>query len=155
MSKGGRIGSKYITIFIMMSNMGWVMKEILAWTGRYGLKVKALIFPHFTSTPLLPHNCRLVHADFTTPKPGARGGTLTQGFIHTCKTILAHFHFACNGSMPLSIPWSELGVGGSGSINNGMTHDQIDYLRNIQQEISRCGKPLNLCEDAFLQVAFD
>ncbi|KAH8768532.1 hypothetical protein BGZ57DRAFT_766227 [Hyaloscypha finlandica] len=95
----------YLTIFIMMSNMGWVMKDILAWTKRYGLK------------------------------PGARGGTLTQGFIHTCKTMLAHFHFACNGSMPLLIPPSELG--GNGSINNGMTHDQIEYLRSIQQEISR------------------
>ena len=37
----------YLTIFIMMSNMGWVMKDILAWTGRYGLKVKTLIFPHY------------------------------------------------------------------------------------------------------------
>jgi len=88
-----------------------------------------------------------VHTDFTTPKPGARGGTLTQGFIHTCKTMLAHFHFACNGSMPLLIPPSELG--GSGSINNGMTHDQIEYLRSIQQEISRQGKTLTLCEDVF------
>jgi hypothetical protein len=33
----------YLTMFIMMSNMGWVMKDILAWTGRYGLKVKTLI----------------------------------------------------------------------------------------------------------------
>jgi len=37
----------YLTIFIMMSNMGWVMKDILAWTGRYGLKVKTLIFSHY------------------------------------------------------------------------------------------------------------
>ncbi|KAH8667632.1 hypothetical protein BGZ60DRAFT_409666 [Tricladium varicosporioides] len=94
----------YLTMFIMMSNMGWVMQDIFAWAKRYG------------------------------KKPGARGGTLTQGFIHTCKTMLAHFHFACNGSMPLSIPWSELG--GSSSIKNGMTYDQIEYLRNIQQEIT-------------------
>jgi len=49
--------------------------------------------------------------------------------------------------MPLLIPPSELG--GNGSINNGMTHDQIEYLRSIQQEISRQGKTLTLCEDVF------
>jgi hypothetical protein len=59
--------------------------------------------------------------------------------------MLAHFHFACNGSMPLSIPWSELD--GSGSIGSGMTQDQIEYLRSIQQDISRQGKSNALCEE--------
>jgi hypothetical protein len=62
--------------------------------------------------------------------------------------MLAYFHFACSGSMPLSIPWSKLG--GSGSTNNGMTYDQIEYLRSIQQDIARQGNPNPLREDAFL-----
>jgi hypothetical protein len=62
--------------------------------------------------------------------------------------MLAHFHFACNGSMPLSIPWSELG--GSDSISNGMTRDQIEYLRSIQQEISHQGKSSTLCEETLI-----
>jgi hypothetical protein len=59
----------YLTIFIMMSNMGWVMKDILAWAGRYGKKVKSLIFPFFYPNSSLPHNCSLLHADFTIPSP--------------------------------------------------------------------------------------
>lgn len=30
----------YLTMFIMMSNMGWVIKGVLPWASRYGLRVK-------------------------------------------------------------------------------------------------------------------
>ena len=68
-------------------------------------------------------------------KPGTRGGGLTRGYIHTCKTILSYFHFACGGSIPLSVPWPE-----GDQIDNshdGLTLDQIAYLRSIQRDILR------------------
>jgi hypothetical protein len=30
----------YLAMFIMMSNMGWVMKDVVYWTSRHGLKVE-------------------------------------------------------------------------------------------------------------------
>ncbi|KAH7395630.1 hypothetical protein BKA64DRAFT_674136 [Cadophora sp. MPI-SDFR-AT-0126] len=95
----------YLTMFIMMSNMGWVLKHVLTWTNRYGRR------------------------------PGSRGGALTRGYIHTCKTLLSYFHFTCGGSIPLSVPWPEPDQ--IGNSHEGLTQDQIAYLRSIQRDVSR------------------
>ncbi|KAK4197782.1 hypothetical protein QBC40DRAFT_180181 [Triangularia verruculosa] len=92
----------YLTLFVMMSNTGWIIKDMIAMTTWKGLKM------------------------------GNRGGQLTRGYIHACKTLLSYFHYACYGSFPLTIPSDELRTG-----NHNMTPDQIEYMAYVQQELSR------------------
>jgi hypothetical protein len=51
--------------------------------------------------------------------------------------MLSYFHFACNGSAPVSICFSQLSA--SNSDDKGVTPDQIEYLSTIQQDIIRQG----------------
>ncbi|KAF3046468.1 hypothetical protein E8E12_009812 [Didymella heteroderae] len=60
----------HFAVFIMMSNVGWITKDMVAQTTEKGLK------------------------------PGNRHGTLTCGYIHACKTILSHYHYVCAGPIP-------------------------------------------------------
>jgi hypothetical protein len=95
----------FLATFIMMSNIGWVIKDMMAMTKWKGLK------------------------------PGNRGGALTQGYMHACKTILAHFHFACAGSVPLTMDFDKMC--GSDKAYHGMTHDQLQYVKFLRAEIVR------------------
>ncbi|KAI0597494.1 hypothetical protein F4775DRAFT_256701 [Biscogniauxia sp. FL1348] len=95
----------YFAIFIVMSNFGLVIKDLIANATWKGLK------------------------------PGSRGGTLTQGYMHACKTLLAYFHHACSGSVPLSLNFEALGDNENG--DSGMTPDQIKYIQGIQEEMDR------------------
>ncbi|KAK4174899.1 hypothetical protein QBC36DRAFT_332626 [Triangularia setosa] len=71
----------YLTLFVMMSNTGWIIKDMIAMTTWKGLKM------------------------------GNRGGQLTRGYIHANKSLLSYFHYACSGSFPLTIPANELTTG--------------------------------------------
>ncbi|KAK4660338.1 hypothetical protein QC762_118060 [Podospora pseudocomata] len=71
----------YLTLFVMMSNTGWIIKDMIAMTTWKGLKM------------------------------GNRGGQLTRGYIHASKSLLSCFHYACSGSFPLTIPENELKTG--------------------------------------------
>jgi len=95
----------FLAAFIIMSNIGFVIKDMVVMTTSKGLK------------------------------PGNRGGVLTQGYIHACKTILAHFHFACAGSVPLTMDFDEMS--GSDKAYHGMTPDQLEYLKFLREEIVR------------------
>ncbi|KAK0718702.1 hypothetical protein B0T21DRAFT_386415 [Apiosordaria backusii] len=94
----------YLTLFVIMSNTGWIIKDMIAITTWKGLKA------------------------------GNRGGQLTRGYIHACKSLLSYFHYACSGSFPLTIPAHELQTG-----KHNMTGDQIEYMTFVQQELSRPG----------------
>jgi hypothetical protein len=52
----------YLTVFIIMSNMGWVMKGLLPWASRYGLKVKlnfSSILPQLLPFRISVESCML------------------------------------------------------------------------------------------------
>lgn len=102
----------FLAKFVMMSNIGWVIKDMIAMTTWKGLK------------------------------PGNRGGTLTQGYIHACKTILAHFH-GCAGSVPLATDFEKI----PDKAYLRMTPDQIDYLKFLRREITRLETKLNRWKD--------
>ncbi|KAI5921282.1 hypothetical protein F4810DRAFT_722753 [Camillea tinctor] len=93
----------FLSIFIVMSNFGLIIKDLIANATWKGLK------------------------------PGSRGGTLTQGYMHACKTMLAYFHHACSGAVPFSLSFDELKD--VETRDNGMTPDQIKYIKYIQEEI--------------------
>ncbi|KAF4987082.1 hypothetical protein FDECE_15605 [Fusarium decemcellulare] len=85
----------YLALFIMMSNAGMTTKDMKVNAAWKGLKA------------------------------GSRGGTLTQGFMHACKTMLAYFHFACAGSYPLTITFDK--PSGSSPGPHGITAEQIEW----------------------------
>lgn len=97
----------YLAMFVMLSNMALIQKDMATQARRKGLK------------------------------PGNRGGTLTQSYIHASKTMLAYFHFACAGSVPFSIAFDGSKDGNGGRSYHGMTQDQLNYLRKIQEETLR------------------
>ncbi|KAH6628911.1 hypothetical protein F5144DRAFT_655593 [Chaetomium tenue] len=105
----------FLAMFVMMSNIGWVVKDMIAMTTWKGLK------------------------------PGNRGGVLTQGYMHACKTMLAHFHFACAGSVPLTMDFDKMV--GSDKAYHGMTQDQLEYVRFLRSEIVRQGTKLARWKD--------
>ena len=66
---------------------------------------------------------------------GSQGGaSLSQGYIHACKTMLAYFHNACHGSLPLSISLDESSVD-----FHGMNPEEVEYTRSIRNELARQG----------------
>ncbi|KAF3768124.1 hypothetical protein M406DRAFT_275913 [Cryphonectria parasitica EP155] len=101
----------YLAMFIMMSNMSLILKDMAGQAKWKGLK------------------------------PGNRGGTLTQGFMHACKTLLAYFHHACAGAVPITSIFTE-SQNAANAPYYGMEPDQIEYLCNIRQEIFRQGEKL-------------
>lgn len=122
----------YLAIFIMMSNVEWILKDVVEYTDRHGMKVWTQQI--LNSSGISPPTKLYANSFFF--KSGSRGGTsLTAGYIHSCKTMLSYFHFACAGSTPLSICWSD-----PATRFEELTYDQIGYLLVIQQEISRQGQ---------------
>ncbi|KAH6855479.1 hypothetical protein B0I37DRAFT_57262 [Chaetomium sp. MPI-CAGE-AT-0009] len=105
----------FLATFIMMSNIGWVIKDMIAMTTWKGLK------------------------------PGNRGGVLTQGYMHACKTMLAHFHFACAGSVPLTMDFDKMS--GCDNAYHGMTPDQLEYVKFVRTEIVRQRTKLSRWKD--------
>ncbi|KAM5343252.1 hypothetical protein ACJ41O_014218 [Fusarium nematophilum] len=93
----------YLAMFIMMSNTGWTLKDMKANAAWKGLKA------------------------------GSRGGTLTQGYMHACKSMLAYFHFACAGAFPLSLAFDK---SSGGRDYHGMTADQVEYLDFVKGELA-------------------
>jgi hypothetical protein len=63
-----------------------------------------------------------------------QGPSLSQGYVHACKTILAYFHFACKGSIPflLEDPKKDL---------KHVTPDGVEYLNSIQEDLTTQSKP--------------
>ena len=63
-----------------------------------------------------------------------QGPSLSHGYIHACKTILAYFHFACKGSMPflLEDPKKDL---------KHVTPDGVEYLNSIEKDLTTQSKP--------------
>lgn len=60
---------------------------------------------------------------------------MSESFIHSCKTLLAFFHFADGGHKPLAIDWRS-----STAPQGIMTESQTDYLEKARAEIDRQGK---------------
>ncbi|KAH7377963.1 hypothetical protein BKA64DRAFT_246767 [Cadophora sp. MPI-SDFR-AT-0126] len=93
----------YLSMFIMMCNVEWILKDVVEYTTR--------------------------HSMVTSSQGGA---SLSQGYIHACKTMLAYFHHACQGSLPLSITLDE-----SNADFHGMSPEELEYLRSIRNELTR------------------
>lgn len=60
-----------------------------------------------------------------------RESLLSCDYFHACKALLTHFHFAYNGPAPL--------LANPEDILNLMTHEQLEYLRDIEIEVFRQG----------------
>ena len=65
--------------------------------------------------------------------------SLSEGYIHACKTLLAFFHYACGGSSPFSIDWER-----DKDPIDVISPDLVDYIQDIKQEVaqqSKCSSP--------------
>ncbi|KAF2746992.1 hypothetical protein M011DRAFT_403650 [Sporormia fimetaria CBS 119925] len=57
--------------------------------------------------------------------------SLSAGYMHACKTLLAYFHFVCQGSKPFQTGWSSPGA------SNGFTSAELAYIHDLQEELTR------------------
>jgi hypothetical protein len=95
----------HLTILIMMSNTGWILKDMMNMMDWKGLK------------------------------SGSRGGKLTQGYMYTCRTLLAYYHHPYGGSKPFSLDFESLPA--NDPILRDMSTDQREYMRWMKGEMAR------------------
>ncbi|EMT73567.1 hypothetical protein FOC4_g10002053 [Fusarium odoratissimum] len=100
----------YLTTFVLLSNMERQFAQVLYIIDWYGMESRF----------------------------GTRGNSsVSESFIHSCKTLLAFFHYAGGSHKPLALDWkgpkAPLGI---------MTHQQVEYLDKTQKQIGREGEKL-------------
>nr|RBQ88733.1 hypothetical protein FVER53263_06550 [Fusarium verticillioides] len=100
----------YLTTFVLLSNMERQFAQVLYIIDWYGMESRF----------------------------GTRGNSsVSESFIHSCKTLLAFFHFAGGSHKPLALDWKSskapLGI---------MTQQQTEYLDKTQKQINREGENL-------------
>ncbi|KAH7202346.1 hypothetical protein DER44DRAFT_900869 [Fusarium oxysporum] len=100
----------YLTTFVLLSNMERQFAQVLYIIDWYGMESRF----------------------------GTRGNSsVSESFIHSCKTLLAFFHYAGGSHKPLALDWkgpeAPLGI---------MTHQQVEYLDKTQKQIDREGEKL-------------
>ncbi|KAG4277151.1 hypothetical protein FPRO04_07449 [Fusarium proliferatum] len=100
----------YLTTFVLLSNMERQFAQVLYIIDWYGMESRF----------------------------GTRGNSsVSESFIHSCKTLLAFFHYAGGSHKPLALDWkgpkAPLGI---------MTQQQAEYLDKTQKQIDREGEGL-------------
>ncbi|PNP79450.1 hypothetical protein FNYG_07066 [Fusarium nygamai] len=100
----------YLTTFVLLSNMECQFAQVLYIIDWYGMESRF----------------------------GTRGNSsVSESFIHSCKTLLAFFHYAGGSHKPLALDWKSskapLGI---------MTQQQAEYLDKTQKQIEREGENL-------------
>ncbi len=61
---------------------------------------------------------------------------ILEGFFHTAKSILARFHFVCNGSVPLrTLDWTSSEVANMAQLDP----DQVRFMQETQEMIQSKG----------------
>ncbi|KAH7210892.1 uncharacterized protein BKA55DRAFT_599953 [Fusarium redolens] len=100
----------YLTTFVLLSNMERQFAQVLYIIDWYGMESRF----------------------------GTRGNSsVSESFIHSCKTLLAFFHYAGGSHKPLALDWkgpkAPIGI---------MTQQQAEYLDKTQKQIDREGENL-------------
>ncbi|KAH7386224.1 hypothetical protein BKA64DRAFT_136619 [Cadophora sp. MPI-SDFR-AT-0126] len=102
----------YLAMFVVMYNMERNFAYVLFFTSYYGVMGKF----------------------------GSRGtSSLSESFIHACKTMLAYFHYVYNGAAILSSPLEKSSL--------TMPEEQYAYIQALQKERTRQGDDLTLLKD--------
>ncbi|KFA69911.1 hypothetical protein S40285_07451 [Stachybotrys chlorohalonatus IBT 40285] len=100
----------YLTMFILMGNMERQFAQVLFFFSMYGMDGRF----------------------------GRRGNSsVSESFIHGCKTMLVYFHYACGGHAPLDTDWSS-----PKSPYGIMSKEQIEYLQMAKREVDRQGSEM-------------
>ncbi|KAI1063474.1 hypothetical protein LB506_012761 [Fusarium annulatum] len=100
----------YLTTFVLLSNMERQFAQVLYIIDWYGMESRF----------------------------GTRGNSsVSESFIHSCKTLLAFFHYAGGSHKPLALDWK-----GSKAPLGIMTQQQAEYLDKTQKQIDREGEGL-------------
>ncbi|KAF4436524.1 hypothetical protein FACUT_6382 [Fusarium acutatum] len=100
----------YLTTFVLLSNMERQFAQVLYIIDWYGMESRF----------------------------GTRGNSsVSESFIHSCKTLLAFFHFAGGSHKPLALDWK-----GSKAPLGIMTQPQAEYLDKTKKQIDREGENL-------------
>jgi len=56
-----------------------------------------------------------------------------EGFFHSSKIMLAHFHFVCNGSAPLHMDWRDPTISATAKLDV----EQVNFMEGIIAKISK------------------
>ncbi|KAF2810818.1 uncharacterized protein BDZ99DRAFT_462132 [Mytilinidion resinicola] len=103
----------FLATFIVMCNVEWILSDVIDYTTRHGMTAKSRGRP-----------------------------SLTQGYVHACKTLLAYFHFANNGAAPLKLNWKK-----PQDAAKIMSLEQLTYLNGLQEEVARQEARLGTLKD--------
>jgi hypothetical protein len=71
-----------------------------------------------------------------------------EGVFHTAKSILARFHFVCNGSAPLRLNWASPKAAAMADLEP----DQVEFMRKTQTMVAARGTSLQLALFVSLSV---
>jgi hypothetical protein len=93
------------------------------------------LFPTFPWWPgVLATPSNVFHSD-PEAQSGSRGGKLTQGYMHMCRTLLAYYHHPYGGSKPFSLDFEALSA--NDPIIRDMSAHQLEYMRWMKGEMAR------------------
>jgi hypothetical protein len=71
-----------------------------------------------------------------------------EGFFHSCKILLAHFHFVCKGALPIqSINWKD-----SKTVKFArLDKEQVEFMEQIQSMVRKEGMNILIVSSRYLQ----
>ncbi|KAJ8130638.1 hypothetical protein O1611_g2985 [Lasiodiplodia mahajangana] len=97
----------FLATFIILHNSEVVLSQVMDYSRRYGISF----------APRSNDESSLSHA-----------------YYHACKTVLAYFHFASGGAIPLSLDWSNPDSG-----HSIMPQKQVEFLCEMKRELQTQG----------------
>ncbi|KAK6334551.1 hypothetical protein TWF730_003765 [Orbilia blumenaviensis] len=92
----------FLAVFILLCDIEWILSDVIKFTKRHHIQPRE-------------------HAQ---DKP-----SLVEAYVHTCKTLLSHFH-SYKGAMPFQVDWNK------STDFSGLPSSHIDYIRSLQSRIA-------------------
>ena len=119
----------YLIVFVLLSSIEAAATHSKMFALRFGLPVSVLDDPYLQMVTLA--NTQALQRRYSNMAQ-------MEGFFHGCKILLAHFHFVCNGSIPLQLDWTKPKTIAFAKLDK----EQIDFMQKTQSMIKEKGRTI-------------
>lgn len=116
----------YLSAFILLSHIEHLAKHSADHARTHTLPVSLIAHPHFDEHAV---------ADDVACQSKYSNIPFLESVFHTAKSILARFHFVCNGSAPLRLDWTSPKVASMAKLEP----DQVQFMKRTQAMIALRG----------------